>query len=72
LFSSSEGGAESWAILASIVNTAKLHDLDPQAYLGDSSRITSLLKACDILESRAHFDQAIALYDPVEHRSSTT
>ncbi|MGF6313571.1 hypothetical protein ABIB82_007748 [Bradyrhizobium sp. i1.8.4] len=33
LFSGSEGGAESWAILGSIVNTAKLHELDPQAYL---------------------------------------
>jgi hypothetical protein len=30
-----KGGAESWAILASIVNTAKLHELDPQAYLTD-------------------------------------
>jgi hypothetical protein len=30
LFSGSEGGAENWAILASIVNTAKLQDLDPQ------------------------------------------
>jgi transposase len=35
LFSGSEGGAESWAILASLVNTAKLHKLDPQAYLAD-------------------------------------
>jgi hypothetical protein len=35
LFSGSEGGAESWAILASLVNTAKLHGLDPQAYLAD-------------------------------------
>jgi transposase len=35
LFSGSEGGAESWAILASLVSTAKLHDLDPQAYLTD-------------------------------------
>lgn len=35
LFSGSEGGAESWAVIASIVNTAKLHDLDPQAYLTD-------------------------------------
>ena len=32
LFSGSEGGAESWAILAPLVNTAKLHELDPQAY----------------------------------------
>ena len=35
LFSGSEGGAESWAILASLVNTAKLHELDPQAYPAD-------------------------------------
>ena len=35
LFSGSEGGAESWAILASLVNTAKLHELDPQTYLAD-------------------------------------
>jgi transposase len=33
LFSGSEGGAE--RILASLVNTAKLHNLDPQAYLAD-------------------------------------
>jgi len=38
LFSGSEGGAESWAILASILNTAKLNGLDPQTYL------------CDVLE----------------------
>jgi transposase len=42
LSSGSEGGAECWAILASIVNTAKLHDLDPQAYLADAlERIVS-------------------------------
>ena len=34
----SEGGAESWAILASVLNTAKLNGLDPQTYL------------CDVLE----------------------
>jgi transposase len=28
-------GAEAWAILASIINTAKLHELDPQTYLAD-------------------------------------
>lgn len=38
LFSGSEGGAESWAILASVLNTAKLNGLDPQIYL------------CDVLE----------------------
>ena len=31
----SEGGGESWAILASLINTAKLHELDPQTYLTD-------------------------------------
>jgi transposase len=33
LFSGSEGSDESWAILASLINTAKLDELDPQAYL---------------------------------------
>jgi IS66 C-terminal element len=35
LFSGSEGGAESWTILASLINTTKLHELDPQVYLAD-------------------------------------
>ena len=33
---------------------------------------TSLLCTGDIVEGRAHYDQAIALYDPVEHRSLAT
>jgi transposase len=35
LFAGSEGGAESWAILASLLATAKLNGLDPQTYLSD-------------------------------------
>ena len=35
LFAGSIRGAEAWAILASIINTAKLHELDPQTYLAD-------------------------------------
>jgi transposase len=35
LFAGSEGGAETWAVLASLINTAKLHDIDPQHYLTD-------------------------------------
>ena len=35
LFAGSARGAEAWAILASIVNSAKLQELDPQTYLGD-------------------------------------
>jgi len=32
----------------------------------------SLLCTGDIEQGRAHFDRAVALYDPVEHRSLTT
>ena len=28
-------GGERWAILASLINTAKLHDIDPETYLAD-------------------------------------
>jgi hypothetical protein len=35
LFAGSEGGAETWATLASLINSAKLHDIDPRHYLTD-------------------------------------
>src|SRR5580692_5164895 len=35
LFAGSDSGGERWAILASLINTAKLHDIDPQTYLAD-------------------------------------
>jgi transposase len=35
LFAGSDGGAEHWAIFASLINSAKLNDLDPQTYLTD-------------------------------------
>jgi hypothetical protein len=35
LFCGNEGGGETWAILASLLNTAKLHGVDPQTYLTD-------------------------------------
>ena len=35
LFAGNDSGAERWAILASLVNTAKLHEIDPQTYLAD-------------------------------------
>jgi transposase len=35
LFSGDEGGGETWAILSSLVNTARLNGLDPEAYLSD-------------------------------------
>ncbi len=35
LFAGSDGGADHWAILASLIETAKLNDVDPQAYIAD-------------------------------------
>jgi transposase len=35
LFAGSDQGAENWAMLASLVETCKLHSVNPQAYLTD-------------------------------------
>ena len=35
LFAGSEGGAEHWAVLASLIATCKLNDVEPQSYLTD-------------------------------------
>jgi transposase len=35
LFAGSDGGGEHWAIIASLIETAKLNAVDPQAYLTD-------------------------------------
>jgi len=35
LFAGSDGGGEHWAILASLIETCKLNDVDPEAYLHD-------------------------------------
>jgi transposase len=35
LFAGSHSGGERWAVLASLINTAKLHGIDPQTYLAD-------------------------------------
>lgn len=36
LFAGSNGGAEHWAVIASLVETCKLSNVDPQAYLADN------------------------------------
>jgi transposase len=38
LFAGSDGGAESWAVIASLIETCKLNDVDPYAYLADTLR----------------------------------
>ena len=35
LFAGSDGGAQHWAVLASLIATCKLNDVDPYAYLAD-------------------------------------
>ncbi|BBU64271.1 hypothetical protein MSC49_42060 (plasmid) [Methylosinus sp. C49] len=35
LFAGSDGGAENWAIVASLIETCKLNGVDPQAYMTD-------------------------------------
>jgi len=35
LFCGDEGGGETWAILATLLNTAKSHGVDPETYLAD-------------------------------------
>jgi hypothetical protein len=35
LFSGDEGGGETWAILSSLLNTARLNGVDPEVYLVD-------------------------------------
>jgi hypothetical protein len=35
LFAGSDGGAERWAVLASLIETCKLNGVDPQACLAD-------------------------------------
>ena len=42
LFAGSNGGAEHWAVIASLMETCKLNGVEPQAYLADViSRIVS-------------------------------
>ncbi len=36
LFAGSDGGAEHWAVLSSLIETRKLNSLDPQAYITDA------------------------------------
>jgi transposase len=53
LFAGSNGGAEHWAVIASLIETCKLNTIDPYAYLADviskivnrhpNSRINELL-----------------------------
>ena len=42
LFAGSDGGAEHWATVASLIETCKLNDIDPLAYLTDVLTVSSM------------------------------
>ena len=46
LFAGSDEGAENWAILASLIESCKLHGVNPEAYLTDV--LTNLVNNCPI------------------------
>lgn len=50
LFAGDDGGAQSWAILASLLNTAKLNGVDPYAWLSDvlEQMVSGQVKANDL------------------------
>lgn len=54
LFAGSDGGAEHWAILASLIETAKLNAIDPQAY------ITSVITRIVAGHPQSQIDQLMA------------
>jgi hypothetical protein len=59
LFAGSDGGAEHWAVAASLIESCKLNAIDPQAYLADvitkivnghpNSRIDELLPSACVI-----------------------
>ncbi len=68
LFAGSASGGESWAILASLINTAKLHGIDPQAYVADildrivcgHTKINALRDLLPWIWKAARTEQAVA------------
>jgi predicted ATPase len=59
-------------IAAQILTLAKKQGAIVPLMLGHRLMANSLLVTGDIAESRIHYDQAIALYDPAEHRQLAT
>jgi hypothetical protein len=59
-------------LAAEIVALAEKRGTTAPLMIGHRLMASSLLFTGDIAEGRAHYDQAIALYDPVEHRPLAT
>jgi transposase len=62
LFAGSDGGAEHWAVLASLIETCKLNQVDPEAYLADV--ITRIVQG----HPNSRLDELL----PWAHRPATT
>jgi class 3 adenylate cyclase/predicted ATPase len=60
------------ALAPQFLTLAERHRATAPVMVGHRIMGTSLLFAGDIAESRAHYDQAIALYDAAEHRPLAT
>ena len=51
LFAGSDEGAENWAVLASLIETCKLHGVNPEAYFTDVlTKLVNLWPAAQIDE----------------------
>ena len=51
LFAGHDEGAENWACIASLTETCKLHDVEPQAYIADLlNRLVNLWPAAPLDE----------------------
>jgi len=48
LFAGSDGGAEHWATIASLIETCKLNDVDPLGYVDGSCNASSSFSICGI------------------------
>ena len=84
LFAGHDDGAENWAILASLIETAKLSGIDPQAWLADvlvrlvnlwpNNRLDELLPwtwAAAREQSNAPREIALALHTPAANQATT-
>lgn len=64
LFAGSDGGAENWAIVASLIETCKLNGVDPQAWMVNT--LTKIVRAIPTARSTT------SCRGPTHHRSRSS
>jgi hypothetical protein len=65
LFAGSDGGAEHWAVIASLIETCKLNGVDPYAYLAET--ITKIVNG----HPNSRLDELLPWAYPMVPRSET-